>query len=92
MATGYFSKCYSLLCQLAVSNSVTLYWVPAGHSGIWGNETVDELARNGSSIPFAGSETAIGISSSLIRNTVFDIFREMQYLNRLNSIDQKQAK
>ena len=33
----------------------------------------DKLARNGFSISFAGPEPAIGISSNLIRNIVFDI-------------------
>ena len=84
-------ECYSLLCQLAVGNRVTLYWVP-GHSGVHGNEVADELARNGSSVPFVGPEPAIGISSNLIRNTVFDLFRDKQYLNWLNSKGQRQAK
>ena len=44
-------ECYTWLCQLAVGNIVTLYWV-FGHSGIQGSEIADELGRNGSSIPF----------------------------------------
>ena len=79
-----------MLCQLAAGNRVTLYWLP-GHSSVHGNEVVDELARNGSSISFVGPEPATGISSNLIINTVFDLFRDKQYLNWLNSKVQRQA-
>ena len=63
-----------------------------GHSDIQGNEAADELAKNGSTIPFAGPEPAIEISSNLIRNTVFDIFRKKQYLNWFSCKGQRQAK
>ena len=82
---------YSLLCQLPGGNYVTLYQV-LGHSGIQGNEVADDLARNGSTIPFAGPEPATGILSNLIRNIVFDIFRKKQYLNWLSCKGQWQAK
>ena len=72
-----------MLCRLAAVNSVILYWVPV-YSGIRGNEAVDELTRNASYILFAGLEPAVGISSNIIRNTVFDIFRKKQYLYWLN--------
>ena len=48
---------------------------------IQGNEVADKLARIGNSSPFTGPERALRISSNLIRNTVFDIFRKKQYLN-----------
>ena len=66
-----------MLCQLDASNTIFLYWVPY-HSNILVNETADKLARNGFSIPFGG---AIGISSNLLRNIVFDIFIRNKYLN-----------
>ena len=50
------------------------------------------MARNGSSTLFTGPEPAIGRSSNLIRNIVFDIFRKKQYLNWLSSKGQRQAK
>ena len=80
-----------LFCQLCESNCVALYWV-LGHSSIQENEVADQLAGNGSSIQFIGPEPAIGISSNLIRSTVFDIFRRKQYLNWLSNKGQRQAK
>ena len=38
-----------------------LYWVP-GHSGVHGEETADELKRDGSVLKFVGSEPALGVS------------------------------
>jgi ribonuclease HI len=43
-------ECFSLLSELSHNNEVILLWVP-GHSGVPGNEMVDELARVGSSEP-----------------------------------------
>ena len=45
------------------------------HSGICVNEVADELAGNGSFIPFDDPGPAIGILSSFIRNLFFVIFR-----------------
>jgi len=39
---------------------VGLYWVP-GHAGVRGNETADELARDGSVLKFVGPEPALGV-------------------------------
>ena len=66
--------CFPLLCEQAADNSVSFYWVP-GHFCIHGDLIADELARNGSSTPFAGPEPAIELSSNLLKNTVFNTFR-----------------
>jgi len=42
-------------------HAVGLYWVP-GHSGVHGEETADELKRDGSVLKFVGSEPALGVS------------------------------
>jgi ribonuclease HI len=45
--------CHQCLVKLAEQNRIQLVWVP-GHMGIDGNETADQLARQGSSHPFIG--------------------------------------
>lgn len=45
--------CYKFLVKLAELNSIQLVWMP-GHMAIDGNETADELARQGSSHPLIG--------------------------------------
>ena len=38
-------ECYQDLNKLGSRNKLTLHWIPA-HSGFWGNEQADKLARN----------------------------------------------
>ena len=71
---------YSLLFQLAAGNNVTLYWVPA-YCDIPGNEIADELARNGSSNPFAGPELATLKFQLTFLRIWSDIFRRKLHLN-----------
>ena len=57
------------------------------YTGIHGNEIAGELARNGSSAPFAGPQRATGISRNDLQSiviTIFDIFKKKQYLNWSN--------
>jgi hypothetical protein len=49
---------------------VGLFWVP-GHAGIHGNETADELAREGSVHHFVGPKPALGVSRPSIKKKKF---------------------
>ncbi|KAJ8916956.1 hypothetical protein NQ315_008356 [Exocentrus adspersus] len=62
-------ECWKELSDLTRHNSVELLWVP-GHSGIKGNEKVDELARKGSSASYIGPEPAVGVSKTMVRSQV----------------------
>jgi ribonuclease HI len=62
-------NCHHSLMRLAEHNRVQLIWVP-GHMGIDGNEKADQLARQGSSRPFIGPETALGISTKTAREVI----------------------
>ncbi|KAJ8981298.1 hypothetical protein NQ317_004034 [Molorchus minor] len=42
-------ECKKTLNDLASRNKVILTWVP-GHTGVWGNEEADRLAREGSAM------------------------------------------
>ena len=75
---------------IATGNSI-LYCVPE-HLGVRRNEVADQLARNGPSILYVFPEPTTGIFINFTRNTVFDLFRDKQNLNWLNSKGQRRAK
>ena len=54
---------------MSIINAVNLVWVP-GHSGIFGNEWADELARKGAETDFVGPEPALPISSCWIKQKI----------------------
>jgi ribonuclease HI len=63
--------CHQSLTKLAKHNRVQLIWMP-GHEGIVGNETVHQLARTGSQLPFRGPELACGIKIGVANKAVRD--------------------
>jgi ribonuclease HI len=64
-------ECFGLLNELARDNDITLVWVP-GHSGILGNEKVDELARQGSKELGTSAAPHLPLSRSWAAETIKD--------------------
>ena len=52
-------ECCNQIEELSILNAVYLIWVP-GHSGIFGNEWADELARKGAESEFVGLADLFG--------------------------------
>jgi hypothetical protein len=63
--------CHQSLMILTECNKVYLLWV-LGHKGIEGNETANQLAREGSLLPFIGPEPACGISGRVAGHAISD--------------------
>ena len=59
-------ECINSLNDLATKNQVNLIWVP-GHTGIHGNERVDELANIAGALDSMGPEPSPLISESIIK-------------------------
>jgi ribonuclease HI len=59
-------ECNQFVIKLAEQNRIQLVWA-AGHTGFDGNEIADCLARQRSSHPFTGPESALGISAQVAR-------------------------
>jgi hypothetical protein len=57
------------LNDISARHAVGLYWVP-WHAEVRGNETANELMRNGSASGFVGSEPALGVSRQDLRNKI----------------------
>jgi ribonuclease HI len=57
--------------KLAEHNRIQLVWV-LGHMGIDGNKIADQLARQGSSHPLIGPESALGISAKVASGVIRD--------------------
>jgi len=55
------------LQQLSSHNDVRLFWVP-GHSGIYGNEQADQLAKAASFKSYVGPEPALPVPTSVVQS------------------------
>jgi ribonuclease HI len=58
-----------VLNDISTNHTVGLFWVPR-HSGICGNETVDELTREGSVHQLVGLEPAMGVYRQNIKKKI----------------------
>ena len=65
--------CHKLLSELATKNTVHVKWI-AAHSGHWGNEQADRLAKNGTTCDNLLNGY---IPQSLIKHKINDIVKKM---------------
>ncbi|KAI5739652.1 hypothetical protein M8J77_012273 [Diaphorina citri] len=84
-------ECLDTLKLLARNNYVTLTWVP-GHEGIDGNETADELAKIGTTLPFVGPEPFCGVSKSHLKMEIRKWENQMKVKHWTNISGHRQAK
>ncbi|GFG33621.1 hypothetical protein Cfor_03379, partial [Coptotermes formosanus] len=61
--------CSQSLVKLVQHNRIQMIWVP-GHMGIRGNETANQLARQGFSCPLTEPEPALGMSAKVAREVM----------------------
>jgi len=66
---GLVRECWYLLNNIAGTNEVTLYWIPA-HSGFSGNERVDELAGTATTMAFYGPQPVISVSECFVASAI----------------------
>ena len=58
--SGTVLRCIEILNRLGKNNRIILTWIP-GHQGVYGNETADTLAKQGSEMPLEGPEPFIPV-------------------------------
>jgi len=66
---GLTRDCWHLLNKLAGSREVTLHWIPA-HEGHEGNEEVDKLAKEATSLAFYGPHPVIPLSEDAVAKAI----------------------
>jgi len=59
--------CIVALQQLSSHNAIKLFWVP-GHSGIYGNEQADQLAKAASFKSYVGREPVLPVPTSVAQS------------------------
>jgi len=59
--------CIVALQQLSSHNAVKLFWVP-GHSGIYGNEQADQLAKAANFKSYEGPEPVLPVPTSVVQS------------------------
>lgn len=84
-------ECMLSLNSLGRTNTVVLMWVP-GHTGIYGNEMADMLAKKGGNTPFTGPEPFCGLPKSHQRMALITWENERKSLYWSTVPGQRQSK
>ena len=80
-----------ILNRLAENNNVQLFWIP-GHSGHWGNEVADKLAKRGVKLKLHGPQPIIPISNTAVKADVRKWGAEKHQQAWSNRLDCRQTK
>ena len=84
-------ECRMVVQRLAVHNNVRIIWIP-GHSGIDGNEQSDQLAKEGSNMPYVGPEPVVGISSQAGKGAIKSWIRQQHGISWQSTNGCRQSK
>ncbi|XP_059062726.1 uncharacterized protein LOC131855467 [Achroia grisella] len=84
-------ECHNIMDKVAEHNGVTIQWIK-GHSGSYGNDAADELARRGSGITVAGPHPFLPIPFSQFRSWIRQRSTEIQNKRWKQTTDCKQSK
>lgn len=79
-------ECVNALNQIGASNDLELIWIPS-HSGLFGNEEADELARAGSTAALVGPSPTIPLSRGWVKGAIDEWLEAEHKAHWLTPID-----